>query len=302
MAGELYEVLGVKKDASQEEIQKAHRSLVKKHHPDLNPGDKASEERFRKVQAAYDILSEREKRRQYDAGEIDADGKEIQQQFYREYASADGDHSYASSAGFEDIGDIFSDIFGARADGNNTSVRMRGGDVQYRLEVTFLDAINGAKKRVSMPDSKALDVTIRPGHRDGQMLRLKGKGMPGIGGGPAGDAYIEIHVVPHPIFRRKGQDILVDLPVAINEAVLGAKVQVPTTTGRVLMVVPPGSNSGDILKLEGKGVPASGKYQTGNLLVTLQVVLPKESDEKLTSFLTDWAKDNEYNPRQGMEG
>jgi len=300
---ELYKVLGVKKTASQADIKKAHRSRAKKHHPDLNPGDKAAEETFRKVQTAYNVLSDEEKRRRYDAGEIDAEGKETPRQYYREYADAGGDHPYASSAGFDDLGDIFSDLFRARqGGGKQANIRMQGGDVGYRMEVSFLEAVNGAKKRIAMPDGKTLDITIPPGHGDGQILRLRGKGMPGLGGGAAGDAHIEVHVKPHRTFRRRGRDILVDLPIALNEAVLGARVHVPTARGSVAMTIPPGSNTGDTLRLKGKGVAALGKHAAGDQLVTLRVVLPKKPDAKLSAFLEDWAKDHGYDPRQGMEG
>ncbi len=303
MTEELYEVLGVKKDASNADIKKAHRSQAKKHHPDLNPGDKASEETFRKVQTAYNVLSDEEKRRQYDAGEIDAEGKEKPRQFYREYADAGGDHPYASSAGFDDLGDIFSEIFRAQQQGGGKAhIRMQGGDIGYRMEVSFMEAVNGATKRVTMPDGKTLDITIPAGHRDGQILRLRGKGMPGLGGGSAGDAHIEVHVKPHRTFRRRGVDILVELPVALNEAVLGAKVNVPTARGPVSMTIPPGSNTGDTLRIKGKGVAAHGKHAAGDQLVTLSVVLPKKTDAELAAFLQEWAKDHSYDPRQGLEG
>ena len=303
MTEELYEVLGVKKDASKAEIKKAHRSRAKKHHPDLNPGDKASEETFKKIQAAYNILSDEKKRRQYDSGEIDAEGKDTPRQFYREYADAGGNHPYASSAGFNDLGDIFSDIFQAQQHGGEkTHIRMQGGDIGYRMEISFLEAVNGATKRVTMPDGKILDITIPPGHRDGQILRLRGKGMPGLGSGSAGDAHVEVHVKSHRTFHRQGRDILVELPVALDEAVLGAKVPVPTTRGSVVMTIPSGSNTGDTLRLKGKGVTAHGNQAAGDQLVTLNVVLPKEMDTKLSTFLEDWAKDHSYDPRQGMEG
>ena len=303
MAEKLYEVLGVKKDASQADIKKAYRVQAKKYHPDLNPGDKAAEETFRKVQAAYSILSDKEKRGQYDAGEIDAEGKETPRPFYREYAAADGGQPYASSAGFEDLGDIFSDLFRAQQrGGENVHIRRRGGDVGYRMEVSFLEAVNGAKKRITIPDGKTLDITIPPGHRDGQMLRLRGKGMPGLGGGAAGDAIVEVHIKPHQTFHRRGRDILLDLPVALHEAVLGARVHVPTARGSVAMTIPPGSNTGDMLRLKGKGVAASGKHKAGDQLVTLNVVLPKKVDAKLRAFLEDWAKDHGYDPRHGMGG
>ncbi|MFC1673601.1 DnaJ C-terminal domain-containing protein [Pseudomonadota bacterium] len=302
MTEELYEVLGVKKDASKADIKKAHRLLAKKYHPDLNPGDKSSEEKFRKVQAAYKILSDEKKRRQYDAGEIDAEGKETTRQFYREYADAGGGHPYASSAGFDDLGDIFSDIFRAQKHGEKAGLRMRGGDIGYRMEISFLEAVNGTTKQVTMPDGKILNITIPPGHRDGQILRLRGKGMPGLGGGRAGDAHVEVHVKSHQIFRRQDQDILVELPIALNEAVLGAKVHVPTPRGAVAMTIPPGSNTGDTLRLKGKGVAAHGKYGAGDQLVSLSVVLPKKVDSSLGAFLEGWAKDHSYDPRQGMKG
>lgn len=303
MAEELYKVLGVKKSASQDEIKKAHRSRVKKHHPDLNPGDKGSEETFKKVQAAYNVLSDEEKRHQYDAGEIDADGKEMPRQFYREYADAGGDHPYASSAGFDDLGDIFSDILRAQQHGGNkTHVRMRGGDVGYRMEISFLEAVNGAKKRITMPDGKALDMTIPPGHRDGQILRLRGKGMPGLSGGQDGDAHVEVAVKSDPAFVRRGQDILVDLPVGLSEAVLGAKVSVPTIRGAVMMTIPPDSNSGDTLRLKGRGIMADGKHAAGDQFAKLAVVLPKKADAELRTFLEGWTKDHSYDPRQDAEG
>lgn len=303
MADELYQVLGVKKAASQADIKKAHRTRAKQHHPDLNPGDKASEETFRKIQAAYNVLSDEEKRRQYDAGEIDAEGKETPRQFYREYADAGGDHPYASRAGFDDLGDIFSDIFRAQQHGGEQAhIRMRGGDVSYRMEASFLEAVNGAKKRVTMADGKTLDITIPPGHRDGQILRLRGKGMPGLGGGASGDAHIEIHILAHRTFRRRDRDILIDLPIALHEAVLGAKVNVPTVRGSVTMTIPPGSNTGDTLRLKGRGVPGTGKQADGDQLITLSVVLPKTPDAKLSVFLEEWGKDHGYDPRQGLEG
>lgn len=302
MADELYEVLGVKKTASQAEIKKAHRARAKKHHPDLNPGDKAAEDTFKKVQAAYNVLSDEEKRRRYDAGEIDAEGNEAPRQYYREYADAGGSHPYASSAGYDDLGDIFSDIFRAQQQGGGKAhIRMQGGDVGYRMEISFLEAVNGAKKRITKPDGKTLDITIPPGHRDGQILRLRGQGMPGLGGAAAGDAHVEVHVKPHPEFVRRDQDILVQLPVGLHEAVLGTKVRVPTVRGPVMMTIPPGSNSGDTLRLKGKGVEAHGKLPSGDQLITLTVMLPEKPDTELQTFLEEWAKDHSYDPRQGAE-
>lgn len=303
MADELYGVLGIAKGASSDDVRTAYRALAKKYHPDLNPGDNTAEETFKKVQAANDILSDPEKRRLYDAGAIDAEGNETQRDYFREYASSGGDHPYQSSAGFDDISDIFSDLFGARAKhGDNANFRMRGGDVRYSMEVSFLEAINGTKKRVTMPDGKALDITIPPGLQEGQVLRLRSQGMPGLGGGDTGDAYVEIHVATHPEFHRRGNNIHVELPLALHEAVLGAKVRVPTVGGAVTMTVPAGSNSGDTLRLKGKGVPAASGRAAGDQIITLRVQLPKAPDDALKSFLAEWAKSHAYDPRTEKEG
>ncbi|MFT5486600.1 MAG: DnaJ-class molecular chaperone [Paracoccaceae bacterium] len=303
---DLYAVLGVARDATSDVIRKAYRALAKKHHPDLNPGDSAAEETFKEIQRANEILSDPEKRLQYDAGEIDAEGNETPQRYYREYADAGGEQPYSSSAGFDDIGDVFADLFGDRAGGTGrrggarANIRMRGVDARYTLEVSFLEAAAGAKKRVNMPDGKSLDISIPAGQRDGQVLRLRGKGGPGVGGGESGDAYVEIHVAPHPLFRRHGADIHIDLPVAVNEAVLGAKVRVPTVSGPVAMTIPSASNTGDTLRLRGKGLPDAGN-PAGDQIVTLRVVLPDAPDDALKDFMKSWAVDNAYDPRAGME-
>ena len=304
MAAELYTILEVGPNASPDEIREAYRRLAKKYHPDLNPGDKTAEENFKKVQTAYDILSDGEKRGQYDRGEIDAQGNETQRSFYREYASTDGASPYHSAAGFEDLSDIFSDLFGRGAGGPGGServdIRMRGGDVRYTMEVPFLEAVQGTKKRVSMPDGASLDISIPPGVREGQILRLRGKGMPGYGGAEPGDAFVEVHVATDAMFQRRGNDILVDLPVTVYEAVLGAKVRVPTVSGAVTMTIPAGSNTGDTLRLKGKGVPAASGRKAGDQLVSLRVVLPKAADDELHTFMERWAKDHAYDPRSGM--
>jgi len=206
-----YETLGVSKDASQEAIQKVYRRLAKKFHPDLNPGNKQAEEKFKDISAAYDLLGDPQRRARFDRGEIDASGAErARHRYYRDFADAGASNRYASDAGFADFGnadDVFSEIFGRHGRAN---LRMRGQDVHYRLELDFLDAINGGKQQLTLPDGSVLDVAIPPGTRDGQILRLRGKGRPGIGGGPSGDALIEIHVRPHRIFARKGDDIHVE--------------------------------------------------------------------------------------------
>jgi DnaJ-class molecular chaperone len=283
-----YQTLEVKMDASQEAIQKAYRRLAKKFHPDLNPGNKQAEERFKEISLAYDLLGDPDKRARFDRGEIDASGAERpRQRFYRDFADADGGNPYSSSAGFADFinsDDFLSDIFRGRGSAN---LRMRGQDVHYRLELDFLDAINGGKQQLTLPDGSVLDVAIPPGTRDGQILRLRGKGRPGIGGGPSGDALIEIHVRPHRIFTRKGDDIHVDLPITLRDAVLGAKVKVPTPSGEVSMTVPRWANTGTVLRLKGQGVPRPGGSR-GDEYVTVKVMLPEKPDPELEKFIAQW--------------
>ncbi len=309
MSKDPYEALGVGKDASQADIRKAYRDLAKKLHPDLNPGDKEAEERFKGISAAYAILGDAEKKAQFDSGEIDASGAERpDQQFYRRYADADGWHHYQSSAGhedFADIGDIFADLYARQrtggAGGAGQTFRMRGGDARYHMTVDFLEAVKGAKKRVTMPDGATLDVSIPAGVRDGQTLRLKGKGHPGIGGGPPGDALVQIEVSPHPLYTREGRDILIELPVALNEAVLGASVEVPTISGRVKMSVPKGASSGDTLRLRGKGIHEKGSKTKGDQLVRLKVVLPDTIDPELEAFMKEWSERHAFDPRADLK-
>lgn len=289
-----YEILGVARTASADDVRKAYRKLAKTLHPDLNPGNKEAEARFKEASAAYDLLSDSEKRRRFDAGEIDASGAErARQPYYRDFAGA-GDERYYSSSAFADFGDaddILQELFargGAR--------RRRGGDLHFRLRVDFLAAVNGASERVTLPDGRLVDVAIPAGVEDGQILRLKGKGEPAPAQGEAGDALIEIMVAPHPLFTRRGDDILIELPITLSEAVLGAKVRTPTPSGAVMLSVPKHSNAGAVLRLKGKGVrrPDGG---AGDALVTLKLVLPRLADAELEDFAARWgAKD--YDPRK----
>jgi DnaJ-class molecular chaperone len=300
LAADPYETLGVKKDASQDELQKAYRRLAKKLHPDLNPGNKQAEEQFKEVSAAYDVLGDPEKRARFDRGEIDASGAERpRHRYYRDFADGDAANPYTNDAGFADFAgseDILSEILGRQARGN---VRMRGADAHYRLGLDFLDAVNGGKQQLTLPDGSVLDVTIPPGTRDGQILRLRGKGRPGIGGGPPGDALIEIEVRPHRIFTRKDDDIHVELPISLQEAVLGAKVEVPTPTGAVTMTVPKWANTGTVLRLKGKGAPRSDGSH-GDEYVTLKIVLPDKPDPELEKLVADWRPAATHSPRATM--
>lgn len=305
-----YTTLGVKRDASQDDIRKSYRRLAKKLHPDLNPGNREAEQKFKEVTAAYDLLGDTDKRARFDRGEIDASGAERpQHRYYRDFADADdGSHRYASDAGFADftdstgaegMEDILSELFRRSNRRSGGDGRGRGTDIRYSLAIEFLDAVNGASKRLTLPDGAVLDITIPPGTREGQVLRLRGKGRPGHRGTPSGDALVEISVLPHPYFRWEGDDIHLDLPVSLSEAVLGAKVQVPTPTGQVTMTLPKGANTGMRLRLKGKGVPRRGGGH-GNEYATLKVMLPSKPDPDLEAFVSSWPGGT-YNPRQTME-
>lgn len=306
-----YALLGVKRDASAEEIKTAYRKLARKLHPDLNPGDKAAEERFKRITAAHDLLSDPEKRARYDRGEIDATGAERPQprRYWREHAGTAGD-AYATDAGFADIldaDDLLAAIFGRRGAGQRgagpdfeAGIRMRGGDLRGRLHLDFLEAINGATKRLTLPDGSVVDVHVPPGAHDGQVLRLRGRGQPGLGGGPPGDLLVELEVGGHHRFTRRGDDIHLELPVSLVEAVLGAKVEVPTPAGPVMVTVPPGSNTGTVLRLRGRGVPRPDGTR-GDAYAELRIFLPEKPDPELEAFARSWAAGRAHDPREGRE-
>jgi len=310
-----YAILGVKRDASAEEIRTAYRKLAKKHHPDLNPGNKEAEARFKTISAANELLSDPEKRARFDRGEIDASGQERPDHAaYRRYAEGAQGAKYHQESGIseDELGDIFADLFRPQAGqnrgpGGTRTFRMRGADRAFALTVDFLEAARGAKKRLNFgaPDSsggETLDVTIPAGFADGQILRLKGKGEPGLGGGPPGDALIEVHVAPHPFFRRAGNDIHLELPMTLAEAVLGGKITVPTISGNVVMSVPKGSDTGTVLRLKRRGIaPAGGA--AGDEYVTLKIVLGEQkTDGELEAFLKEWAPRHSVDPRRAMVG
>ena len=305
MAEDPYLVLGVPRTASEDEVRRAYRKLAKELHPDLNPANPASaEERFKKVSAAYEIIGDAEKRKQFDRGEIDASG-EPRRGFHRTYAGGAGAGRPGGSGGPRpgagddfSFGDIFSDLFGSmRGRGEAGSpFGARGRDARYSLEVDFLEAATGARKRVTLPDGGVLDITVPGGVADGQVLRLRGKGAPGVRGAEAGDAMVEIRVRPHEHFKRVGDDITLDLPITIDEAVLGAKIEVPTISGRVQLTLPKATSSGRIFRLKGKGVHNTTTGHNGDQLVTVRIVLPEAIDEKLAYFLSEWRQKNQYDP------
>lgn len=294
MADDPYTALGLTRSASDSEIRSAYRKLAKELHPDLNPDDAKAEERFKKVSSAFNVLGDPEKRKRFDRGEIDASGQERADfGIYQRHANG------ASSRGgaFDPRGgfaDIFHDIFG------NGGYTERGQDLRYKLEIEFLEAAKGTKKRIVMPEGGTLDLTVPAGVSDGQTLRLKGKGSEGVGGAAAGDALIEITVRAHSLFERDGDDIVIELPITIDEAVLGGRVQVPTISGRVSLSIPEGSNSGQVLRLKGQGIHNNRTGETGDQHVRLKIVMPEKLDPGLKEFFELWRKENEYDPRKDM--
>jgi len=310
MTTDPYKALGLTKSATADEIKKAYRKLVRTSHPDLNPDDAGAEARFKAISAAYDLLKDPDTRARFDAGEIDATGAERpQRQYYRDFADS-AYNPYQQGHGFAadgDPGDIFAEILRQRARGGDhggqggfRDFAAAGADFRYTLEVPFLDAARGGEMRITLPDGGGLAVKIPQGARDGQTLRLRGKGGPGHGGGPAGDALITLSVRPHPVFRREQDDILLTLPITIDEAVLGAKVTVPTIGGPVSLRIPEGASSGRVLRLRGRGVARSGGKAAGDQRVELRIVAPPEIDDALRDFLTEWRKTHAHDPRADM--
>lgn len=312
MSDNPYDVLGVAKGASADEIKKAYRKIAKESHPDLHPGDKTAEARFKAAAAAFDLLKDAEKRARFDRGEIDASGQERPQQrsYYRDFAEQPG-NPYRQGAGFEGFGDeedIFAEFLrrqgrgqgGGRGEGfGSRTFHARGADAQYALEVPFIEAATGGAMQITLPDGSNLEVKIPKGVAEGQTIRLRGKGGAGHGEGGAGDAYVTLSIKPHRVFSRDGDDIVMTLPITLDEAVLGAKVEAPTIDGPVKVTVPKGASSGQTLRLRGRGIAAKGRA-AGDQRIELKIVMPKVVDEDLARFMEDWRKTHGYDPRKGV--
>ena len=289
-----YATLGVGKTATPDEIRKAFRKAAKTSHPDLHPGDAAAEARFKALTAANELLSDPEKRARFDRGEIDAEGHEPPpRSYYRDYAESPAGRRYGRPEE-EDLNDIFGAYFRQQS-----QAPRRGRDRPYRLEVPFLTSVTGATERLTLPEGSTLDVRIPPGLVDGQTLRLRGKGDKGANGAADGDALIEVTVLPHRFYRRDGNDLVMELPVTFREAVLGAKVAVPTPGGSVTLTVPPRSDAGTRLRLRGRGVAAHGGREAGDLYVTLKLETGPV-DPALEEALRGLTPPS-YDPRAGME-
>jgi DnaJ-class molecular chaperone len=316
MALDLYQRLGVQRGASDAEIKKAYRSLAKQLHPDRNKDKPDAAKRFGEVTAAYDLLSDKDKRARYDRGEIDEDGNP-KMPFGSGFGgySAGGGPRPGAGNGFEgfqgfqgaetaDLGDLFEGLFGGATRGRGpsgfsnfrqrTRAPQKGADVAYRLKVAFLDAVTSKPQRITLADGKTIDLKLPKGLEDGTKIRLAGKGQEGEGG--RGDAIVTIEIGPHRFFRREGNDIRLELPVTLKEAVLGAKVKVPTPEGPVMLTIPKGTTSGKVLRLKGRGFTAKDGKR-GDQLVTVEVDVPAD-DADLQRFAEGW--NGGGNPRASL--
>ena len=302
-------MLGVGRQASSEDIRKAYRKLAKQYHPDRNQGDKAAEDRFKAVSAAFDIVGDEEKRKRFDRGEIDADGNERAPGFggggfaggnpFGGGAGPFGGRAGGRGGQAGDIGDIFADLFGQTGGPRARAPRaQRGRDVRYRLAVDFLEAARGATKRVTLQDGATIDVAIPAGLRDGQTLRLRGRGQPGVSGGPPGDVFVEVTVREHPAYQLRGDDLTVEVPVTLREAVLGGKVAVPTPTGAVTIRVPANTSSGASFRLRGRGLPNQKTGKPGDLIARTLIKLPETPDPALVRLLKE--EQDEDDPRESL--
>jgi DnaJ-class molecular chaperone len=327
-----YEVLGVQKNATPAAVKSAFRRLAKKLHPDANKTDKTAATKFAELNAAYEILGDEDKRKAFDRGEIDAEGKPRFQGF------AGGRGPWGNMGGGQDshfetftwgpegvhrgsgrgggfrggfggggagIDDILKEMLGAgmRGGGRRTQFEQEdlGGaasrDVTGTVSISLNEVLTGTTRRVLLPTGKEVDARIPPGLAEGQTIRLKGQGMPGPRGS-AGDALITVTIAEHPLFKREGQNLRLELPVTLYEAVLGGKVRVPTLDGAVELAIPAGSNSGRTMRVKGKGLP--GKDGPGDLYATVRIVLPDRADPELEELMKKWRDGKPYDPRRDM--
>jgi DnaJ-class molecular chaperone len=286
LASDPYQVLGVPRTASADEIRKAFRKLAKANHPDTNPNNKAAEERFKQVSGAFDILGDAAKKKKFDSGEIDADGRETM----RGFGGGQGPWGPPPGGGFGGGGAYRGESFEGVDLGD-----IRGSDVRARLEIDLEDAIQGGKKRISFSDGRTIDVTIPKGAQEGQTLRLKGQGSPGRSG--PGDAFIELAIAPHPTFRREGEVLVMDVPVTVYDAVLGGKAEAPTPDGPVTLTIPAGANPGTRLRLKGRGL-VGPQGRRGDLFARLVVTLPEKPDAELEDLVAKWKRERPYAPKR----
>ena len=312
-----YKVLGVSKTASEAEIKKAFRTLAKKYHPDTAKGDDAKK-KFQEISNAYDVVGDKDKRAKFDRGEIDENGNPrgfdpgaggFRGGPFGGGQGGGGDREFHFGFGGNDqqggfsAEDIFSDLLGGMRGRGGRKQPRKGENFEFALTVSFEDAARGSTRRIVLPDNRDLDVKIPVGLKDGQQIRLRGQGGAGVNGGPNGDLLLTVTVTPHPYLTRDGDNLRMELPITLQEAVLGGKVAVPTLTGTVEMNVPPNSNSGTTLRLKGKGIPgrgtSGGGEPAGDLYVKLVVTLPDKADEALKDFVGKWGV--KYDPRAKLK-
>jgi DnaJ-class molecular chaperone len=306
MAADPYTLLGVSRTATEADIKKAYRKLAKELHPDRNTDNPKAAEKFSQVTSAYDLLSDKDKRARFDRGEIDGDGNPAAPFGFGGGGGGPQGGFRADFGGEQagDFSDLFEGLFGSRgrsgagggfAGGFGRRPQPKGANVAYRLTVPLTDAATLAPQRITLADGKTIDLKLPAGVESGTQMRLSGKGQPGPGGN--GDAIVTIEIQPHRFFTRDGDDVRIDLPISLSEAVLGASVRVPTADGAVMLTVPKGSSSGKTLRLKGKGFHKKGGGR-GDQLVTLMVDLPVD-DDALVEFVQGW-KDNDRNPRGNL--
>jgi DnaJ-class molecular chaperone len=319
-----YEVLGVPRTASQDDIKKSFRRLAKKLHPDANKNDAKAAVKFAELNAAYEILGEADKRKAFDRGEIDAEGKPRFHGFEGFGGqrgapgggfNTDGFETFTwgpegvrrggrGGAGFAGIDDILKNMFGQGARGQDFGAQFedftppaRGQDAAVQITITLQEAAKGGARRVHLPNGKEVEVKIPAGLADGQQIRLKGQGFAGPSG-RAGDALITVNIAPHPYFKPEGANLRVEVPITLYEAVLGGKVRVPTLDGAVELAIPPGTSAGRTFRLKGKGLPA--KDGRGDLYASVRIVLPDGSDAELDELMRKWREQKPYDPRKDM--
>jgi DnaJ-class molecular chaperone len=300
-----YRILGVSKNATEAEIKKAYRSLAKEYHPDRNPNNPKVADIFKNINAAYSLIGDPENRRRYDAGQMDAAGAQ-RAYAHQTQGSARGFEGFArGTSGFQGD-DLFSEFFNSFRRANTRqepprSAPERGEDTTYDVDVEFLDAIRGGTQRITLDWNKTLEIKVPPGVRDGQQIRLKAQGAAGKGGGSRGDAFVKINVLPHPYFSRKGNDVYLDVPISMREALFGAKVKVPTIDGPVTMTVPPHANSGMVFRLKEKGVAYDSGSKHGDQFVKLVVMLPAKPDPALEKLVKSWPEGRDQDIRKALE-
>lgn len=325
-----YQVLGVSKGASPEDIKKAYRKLAKKLHPDSNKKDPKAAMKFAELNGAYEIVGDEDKRKKFDRGEIDAEGKPRFHGFegfggrpgagpfggregnFESFtwgpeglrrSSSRGGGGGGGGGGFEDI---LSQMFGMRGRGGpgatfeteDIGSAIRGQDVTATASITLSEAAHGGTRRLELPIGKEVEFKIPTGIADGQQIRLRGQGMPAPHGGPPGDVLITVSIAPHPLFKLDGQNLRLELPVTLYEAVLGAKVRVPTLDGAVELSIPPNTSSGRVFRLKGKGLP--GKPAAGDLYATVKIILPDGKDAELEELMKKWRDEKPYDPRKDV--